>query len=82
MREDYKIRITELAQILSQRTGKTYSVKEVKTLIYGWRKHPKYLSPSQPKLVMRQKYAGEIWLTTEETVSFMRYAGYPFNGKI
>ena len=81
MKTDHKIPLETVVIMLGRQKGVAFTVHEIETLIFGWIRHPKYLSISRATLPMREDRDGFRWLKPDEIVSLFTYAGYPIRRK-
>ena len=51
-------------------------MKGLKTLLYGWRKHPRFHAPNASSLTMRASKDSAGYLTRLELIDFSLYTGY------
>ena len=76
MAKKIKIPIGNIALRLGNKMDFDVSIEQVRWLLSGWCKHPKFLSPNRETFRHREKKDGFIWFKQEELPSFSAYCGY------
>lgn len=74
--KDERISYETIAVRLERVLHADVGMKGLKTLLYGWRKHPGFHAPNASSLTMRASKASAGYLTLLELIDFSRYAGY------